>query len=359
MTEPLTASAPPVSPSAPGAGDVTYVFSGHPAGGETREVAPGVHWLRMPLPFKLDHINLWLLEDGEGWTIIDSGIAGDDVKALWQRIFSRMFKDKPLKRVIVTHAHPDHMGLAGWLCDRFGAGLWTTFGEWAFARMLSLDTGPELLGKYRAFYRAAGFDAAQMAVVDLRANPYPRRVSPIPAAFIRISDGDEIVIDGRSWRVIVGSGHSPEHACLYCDELKVLISGDQVLPEITPNISVWPMEPEADPLRNYLESLHKFKPLPLETLVLPSHKWPFTGLHARLDFLAHHHDLRLCETREVCAVAKTGAEVLSHLFKRQLDDHQLFFAIGEALAHLHCLMARGEIVRSMDASGVYKYTAGG
>ncbi|MDH5749152.1 MAG: MBL fold metallo-hydrolase, partial [Rhodospirillales bacterium] len=323
--------------------------------GETREVAPGVYWLRMPLPFKLDHINLWLLEDEGGWTIIDTGIAKDDVKALWDRIFSRMFQGKPLKRVIVTHAHPDHMGLAGWLTERFGVPLWTSFGEWSFARMLSLDKGPELLNKSRAFYRAAGFDESQMAAVDRRANPYPRRVSPIPSTYVRISDGDEIAINGRPWRVIVGTGHSTEHACLYCDELKVLISGDQVLPEITPNIAVWPMEPEADPLRNYLESLHKFKPLPEDTLVLPSHKWPFTGLHARLDFLAHHHDLRLSETRETCSVPRTGVEVLSHLFKRQLDDHQLFFAIGEALAHLHYLIEGDEMKRLEGESGVLKY----
>ncbi|MBL6958709.1 MAG: MBL fold metallo-hydrolase [Rhodospirillales bacterium] len=324
-------------------GDLTFVFEGEPAPGEIREAAPGVFWLRMPLPFKLDHINLWLLEDGDGWTIIDTGINRDEVKAAWEQVFADHFTDRPLKRVIVTHFHPDHIGLAGWLTERFDVELWTSAAEWTFARMLSIDTGEDLMDCFRRFYRLAGFDDDLMALVEKRANPYPTRVSPIPTAFRRISDGDEIDINGRTWRIMVGTGHAPEHCCLYCEDLNVLISGDQILPIITPNISIWPQEPDADPLKLYLGSLPRFKPLPDDVLVLPSHKWPFTGLHGRLDVLAHHHDERLEETFAACAEPLTGVEVLKHLFKRELDDHQVFFAIGESLAHLHYLMGQGRI----------------
>lgn len=330
---------------------VRYVEEGWPGPGEAREVAPGVHWLRMPLPFKLDHINLWLLEDGDGWTIVDSGICRDDVKQAWERIFATCCADRPVKRIIVTHFHPDHLGLAGWLVERCGVELWASLGEWAFGRMLSLDDGEQARQSFHGFYRAAGFDQAMMQLVDERAHAYKQRVSPVPAAIRRIRDGDELEVNGRSWRVIVGTGHSPEHACLHCGSLGVLISGDQVLPRISPNISVWPQEPEANPLKLYLDSLSRFRSLPAHTLVLPSHDRPFVGLYPRLDQLAHHHDDRLAKTLDACALPRTAVEVLNGLFHREFDSHQLFFAIGESLAHLHFLRDEAVMARHRRADG--------
>lgn len=338
---------------------VRYVFDGEPETGHIREVAPGVHWLRMPLPFKLDHINLWLLEDGDGWTVIDTGIARDEVKAAWEEIIARHFGRRPLKRVIVTHFHPDHMGLVGWLTGRFGVGLWASSGEWAFARMLSLDSDEAFKDTFHHFYHAAGFDDGLLEAVSERGNPYAARVSPIPVSYRRLRDGEAVDIGGRSWRVIVGAGHSPEHVCLFSDQLGVLISGDQILPRISPNVSVWPQEPEADPLALFLDSLDLFRPLPAGTLVLPSHDWPFVGLHRRLDELAHHHDGRLDETLAACAEPRTGVDVLERLFDRDLDRHQLFFAIGESLAHLHFLEGRGRIERSRRPDGVDLFTRAG
>ena len=333
-----------------------YVSERLPESGETITVAPGVLWLRMPLPFRLNHINLWLLEDGDGWTIVDTGIARDNVKEAWERIFATHFTEaRPLKRVIVTHFHPDHMGLAGWLTERFGVELWATLGEWACGRMISLDTGEGVLKGLRRFYQDAGFGADGMALVEKRRYRYAHQISPIPARHRRIDDGETIAIGGRAWRVIVGSGHSPEHACLYCAELGVLISGDQVLPRISPNISVWPQEPEANPLRRYLDSLALFRGLPAKVLVLPSHDTPFTGLETRLDQMAHHHDERLDETLAACAEPSSAIDVLGRLFKRQLDDHELFFAIGESLAHLHFLMADGRIKRWRRNDGVHLF----
>jgi glyoxylase-like metal-dependent hydrolase (beta-lactamase superfamily II) len=343
-----------------------YAYDAAPEAGDAVEVAKGIYWLRMPLPFKLDHINLWLLEDddesGAGWTIVDTGIAREEVKAAWEQVFGDFFTgDKPLKRVIVTHFHPDHLGLAGWLVERFGVPLWMPREEWAWGRMLSLDdSGDTMRPAFERFYRAAGFDEAMMADAARRPGRYAKIVSPVPGAFRRISDGDVIGIGGREWRVIVGTGHAPEHACLHCRELEVLISGDQVLPKISPNVSVWPQEPDAEPLSQYLGSLDKFRGLVPETLVLPSHNLPFRGLEGRLDDLAGHHQERLQETLAVCGNSKTGpvtggvtgVEVLRQLFKRKLDTHQLFFAVGEALAHLHHLMGQGKITRRMGEDGV-------
>lgn len=324
---------------------ISHSFADAPAPGEAIAVAPGVHWLRFPLPFKLDHVNLWLLEDGDGWCVVDTGIDRPESRAAWEAVAERLFKGLPLTRLIVTHFHPDHLGLAGWLRKRFGAELWMTLGEWALGRMLALDTGGDFMPDFRRFYGAAGFDAEAMAVVEARGNPYAPKVHPIPASYRRLSDGDEVAIGGKGWRVMVGHGHSPEHASLWCEALGLLISGDQILPRISPNISVWPQEPEADPLRLYLDSLPRFRPLPAETLVLPSHDRPFRGLHARLDQLEHHHDARLAETLEACAEPRAAVDILKRLFDRPLDDHQLFFAIGESLAHLHFLVGEGKLER--------------
>lgn len=334
---------------------IRYAFDGLPEPGATREVAPGVHWLRMPLPFKLDHINLWLLEDGDGWTIIDTGIARDEVKAAWESIFAAHFGGRPLKRVIVTHFHPDHIGLAGWLVERFGVELWTPLSEWALGQLFMQGPDEASQSQSQRFYRAAGFDQCQMDAIAERRFAYRKGVAPIPASFRRIRDGEMLQIGGRGWRVIVGHGHSPEHACLYCEDAGVLISGDQVLPRITPNISVWPQEPLANPLRLYLDSLPRFRPLPADTLVLPSHDQPFTGLHACLDTLAHHHDQRLAQTYDICAQPATGVDVLGRLFRRELDSHQLMFAIGEALAHLHFLAGEGQLRRDTRADGVHAF----
>jgi len=336
---------------------IDYAYDAAPALGDTIKVAPGVHWLRMPLPFKLDHINLWLLEDndedGEGWTIVDTGINRDEVRDAWEIVFADRFSDaKPLKRVVVTHFHPDHFGLAGWLTRRFDVSLWMPREEWSQARMLSLETNESSRDAFSQFYHAAGFDEEMMAEAKARAGRYAKLVSRAPASFIRITDGQEIVINGRTWRSIVGSGHSPEHACLYSADLDVLISGDQVLPKITPNISVWPQEPEADPLALFLSSLDKLRGLGPDTLVLPSHKLPFRGLDRRIDEQQGHHAERLEETLKICSKPMNGVEVLRQLFKRQLDTHQLLFAAGEALAHLHYLMGQGEILRTQDDNGV-------
>jgi glyoxylase-like metal-dependent hydrolase (beta-lactamase superfamily II) len=333
-----------------------YVYKEPPPPGQTLEVAPGVFWVRMPLPFKLDHINLWLLDDGDGWTIVDTGISRDEVKAAWEAVFARhVTPAKPLKRLICTHFHPDHFGLAGWLTERFDVPLWMPREEWTWGRMLSLDAGEGLRPQFLKFYKDAGFDRAMLETAAGRAGRYAKNVAPVPAAFRRIVAGDHIEIGGRRWFVIVGNGHSPEHACLYCAEAEVLISGDQVLPKISPNVSVWPQEPEADPLGQYLASIKRLSGLPEETLVLPSHMFPFRGLEGRIDDLGQHHAARLDETLAAVEKPATGVEVLRKLFTRELDTHQLFFAIGESLAHLHRLMAAGLVGRQRGGDGAHVY----
>ncbi|HEY1260142.1 MAG TPA: MBL fold metallo-hydrolase [Stellaceae bacterium] len=326
-----------------------------PGPGEALPVAPGVRWLRMPLPFALDHINLWLLEDGPFWTIVDCGYATTDTRALWEEIFVHHLDRRPVGRIIVTHYHPDHVGLAGWLAERWQAPLLITEKEWLHARIMSRESD-DFLAQRREFARRAGLDEAASEVFAEHGRGYRRGVPSVPPTYKRLEDGMAVVIGGRQWQVVVGEGHAPELACLYCAETGVLIAGDQVLPRISPNVSVPAHEPEGDPLARFLRSLAKLRAaLPPDTLVLPSHNLPFFGLHARLDELALHHRARCDEVLAACAVPQSAVDLLPVLFRRPLDRHQTAFALGEALAHLHYLAAEGALTRDLDPDGVYRF----
>jgi glyoxylase-like metal-dependent hydrolase (beta-lactamase superfamily II) len=326
-----------------------------PAGGETIEVAPGIQWLRMPLPFQLDHINLWLLADGDGWTIIDTGVALDPTRERWERIFATRLEGRPVRRVLVTHFHPDHIGNAAWLAERWRAELWCTQTEWLAAEYALRSRDEADLDRRVAYYRRNGVAEDATATMRRRGNPYPLLVSGLPFQFMPIAEGETVTIGGRAWRVITARGHSPEHACLWCEEAGVLIAGDQVLPKITTNVSVWPERPRENPLRYYLDSLARVRPLGVDALVLPSHGLPFRGLHDRLDALEQHHEARLSEAADVLTEPRTAADLVPVLFRRELDAHHLGFAIGETVAHLNFLEAEGRAVRVTGRDGVERF----
>ena len=337
-----------------------------PEPGHTREVAPGVRWLRMRLPFALDHINLWLLrdvQDGvEGWTVVDCGIANDTTRASWEQIFDSDLQGLPILRVLCTHMHPDHIGLAHWLCERFSSAgrdcrLWISSTDWNAARVASQSTtglGGDSAARF--FGRHGLVDSLALDRVRQRANYYASMVPQVPASYHRLMDGLVLRIGGHDWFCIVGYGHAPEHIALHCPALNLLISGDMVLPRISTNVSVYDMEPEGNPLPLYLDSISKLRCLPAPTLVLPSHGLPFTGLHTRIDQLHQHHEERLAEVLGACEQRPcNAAELLPVLFKRELDLHQTTFAMGEAIAHVHALVADGRLARVADGSGTLRY----
>jgi glyoxylase-like metal-dependent hydrolase (beta-lactamase superfamily II) len=332
-----------------------------PALGHTLEVAPGVRWLRMQLPFQLDHINLWLLRDRlegrEGWTIVDCGITNDETRAAWERVFEAELQGLPVLRVIVTHMHPDHMGLAHWLTERWNVRLWVSATDYGVARMASsgLTTiGGEATARFMGAHGLT--DPDSQAKIKARTNYYASMVPDVPAHYRRLLDGDVLQIGGHGWTCHVGYGHAPEHISLHCAALGVLISGDMVLPRISTNVSVHEGEPEADPLRLYLESIVRMKSLPPDTLVLPSHGRPFKGLHTRIDQLVAHHDERFADVLAACTQApQHAADLLMVLFHRKLDLHQTTFAMGESIAHLNALWLRGALVRQLGEDGVYRF----
>ena len=334
---------------------MAYPFAEPPAPGTVTAVAPGVFWLRMPLPFVLNHINLWLLEDGDGWTIIDCGFATDEARACWTQIFADHLGGKPVKRVIVTHFHPDHVGLCEWLCAQHQVMLWMTKAEFLQAHNVLKRGGAADPAALRVMMTRHGLDEPRMKWIDQRDNLYPRGVPALPEAHRRMRDGESFAIGAHTWRVIVGHGHSPEHASLYCETLGVFIAGDMLLPRISTNVSVWPTEPEADPVGDFLDSLTNYTALPPETLVLPSHGLPFYGIKARVNALYEHHRTRLTRVTTACATPRTAVDVLPVLFDRHFDDHHLLFAMGEAIAHLNYLMHRGTLRRTTDADGHYYF----
>lgn len=344
---------------------LTYPFGDTlPASGTRLEVAPGVFWLRMPLPFALDHINLWLLRDTfrgrEGWTLIDCGVATDTLRAHWETLIETGLEGLPIVRVLCTHTHPDHVGLARMLTDRFDAPLWMTLGEYAMGRILSVAMpGADPDAAYHHYVRH-GVPAGPLldALRQRNRSHFPRLVPEMPQRFRRIVDRELIPIGGRDWRVIVGTGHSPEHAALFSESDGLLISGDMVLPRISTNVSVFDLEPEADSLTWYLESLRRFEACAADTLVLPSHGRPFRGLHVRLEQLHAHHAERLAVVGEACiAQPRHAAEMVPILFGREFDAHQMMFALGESLAHLHALWYVGRLSRVAGDDGVLRFSA--
>ncbi|MEZ5565344.1 MAG: MBL fold metallo-hydrolase [Gammaproteobacteria bacterium] len=339
---------------------LSYPAGKPPVAGVTREIAPGVLWLRMPLPFALRWINLWLLEDDDGWIVVDTGVATDECRQHWRTILaSPALKGRAVQHVLVTHMHPDHLGLAGWLTTECDCPLWMSRLEYITGRMLVADLGREAPDDAADFYLATGWDDAALASWRERFGSFGRLVSPMPDSFRRVTAGDAFRIGGRVWHVLGGNGHSPEHICLWCPALNVFISGDQILPRISSNVSVFPTEPEADPLSDWLESCAQLRQaLPADVLVLPAHNEPFVGAHERLQALIDHHEASLAQVEESLREApKRCVDLFPILFPRAVTTDLLGFATGEALAHLHCLIRRGRARRSTTSAGIWLYSA--
>lgn len=338
---------------------LTYPYAEHPKPGTTIEVAPGVRWLTMPMGGSLNHINLYLLEDGAGWWVVDTGLALPQTTELWQEIFARELGGKPVIGVICTHMHPDHVGQAGMITNQFRCPLYMTRAEYFQARAfhggghMSSWIGQE-------FYRRAGMPADYLDALrrqwEQRANT-GMAMPEMPAGYHRLEHGDVLTIGNHGWQVVVGSGHSPEHACLLCPELKILISGDQILPVITSNVSVHPTEPEANPLKEWMESHDRFLKLPADLLVLPAHNLPFYGIRQRLRALIDHHEDRMLAIEEHCVKPALARDLLPVLFARELDTRQMMMALGEAIAHVHLLMYRNRLERTLDQDGCYRFSS--
>ena len=323
-----------------------FPFTAPPAPGEVIEARPGVFWARLALPFRLDHVNIYFVEDGAGLALIDTGIDNKASRDAWEALLAGPLAGRMLTRIIATHFHPDHIGLAGWLSERFDLRLAMSHTEYLMALNIRLDPSALKSEPYRGFYRSHGLTEESTEILLGNGLQYLRMVAPPPRTFLRIVAEDKVVIGGRVFEAITGAGHSPEQVMLYSRQDNLILCGDQVLAKISPNVSVEAMDPDGDPLGLYLRSLDKLKrTLPEGALVLPGHNLPFIGLHERADELAAHHEARCAAILEACRNApQTVAELVPVIFGRPIDDpHQLVFAFGEALAHINFLIRAGRL----------------
>lgn len=336
-----------------------------PAPGELLTLLPGLHWIRMPLPFALNHINLWALDDAQagvdGWTVVDAGVATEAIRSLWQTLWAGPMEGKPLTRMLVTHMHPDHVGNAQWLIEHFSgtqpARLWMSATDHLAAMLACRETSGYGGDRAADYFLSHGLHHPEgMNKIRERGGYYASMVPSVPYAYHRLTDGMHVQIGERDWVCMVGYGHAPEHMALYNEHDGLLISGDMLLPRISTNVSVTDMEPEADPLGLFLSSLDRMADLPKDTLALPSHGQPFTGIHTRIQQLKAHHRDRLNDVMGACRQGpRTAAEMLPILFQRPLDLHQTTFAMGEAVAHLNHLWLRGLLRRWQDEQGVWRF----
>ena len=334
-----------------------FEFETPPAPGDIRAVCEGIQWLYMPLPFALDHVNCWLLGEPDNQVLIDTGVDNPATREHWTSIFAE--RGHWPQQTLITHFHPDHMGLAGWMENEGGCGQFLGSEiEVDIALLLSDADGASYSALYEKWYAQNGIPEEALALVRRNGNTYKMVAGrpPPSSRWTYLQDGQQLTLAGHYYTVLIGRGHAPDMIMLYRESDHVLIAADQVLPSISPNVSVMPRLMDTNPLKSFLDTLERLRSLPEDTLVLPSHGLPFRGLHGRLQALVEHHDMRLEQIVSACHEPRSAHDLFAVLFRRKLDPQQTSFALGESLAHLHYLQKQGRVER-MDSEGLTHYVA--
>ena len=339
-------------------GGLRYPFEVVPEEGTVTEIAPGVLWARLPLPMALDHVNVYILDDGDGWTVFDTGLDTRRTRGIWAKLLSGPLRGKRVRRVIASHHHPDHIGLAGWF-QADGAELWASRTAWLFARMLVLDEQDRPAPETAEFWRKSGMDP-EILERRLQERPFNfcDRVTPLPLGFRQLREGHVFRAAGRDWDIRLGQGHAPDQVTLWSRDCNLVLGADQLLPSISPNLGVYATEPEADPVADWLQSCEAFQKIAREDhLVLPGHKLPFTGLPLRLSQKIENHHGALRRLHAHLAMPRKASDCFAPLFKRQISEDVYGLALVEAVAHLNHLVATGRVRRYAGEDGVWLWQA--
>ena len=332
-----------------------------PEPGELIEVASNLYWARLPLPIRLNHVNLWFMREGEecgqseGWLVVDAGLDAPLCRDAWEKLLAGPLERRPVRRLVLTHGHPDHVGLAGWLAERFDCTLHATRTEWLFAHWRRERQGRAFGRPMQRFLMSHGLSAAMVERFAAQDAAIERGEFPVPEQHVRLRHGDRQEFGGHEFQVIVGSGHADEHASFFRAKGHVLIAGDQILQRITPVVGVFGHEPHAYPLSDYLGSLPRFAALPRDSLVLPSHGLPFHGLHARLEQLRAHHEERLAELLAHMREPQSAFALATLIFERAMQEDQGRFALAETLAHLHYGETIGVVERLVQGDDAVRF----
>ncbi|MCW9032757.1 MAG: MBL fold metallo-hydrolase [Rhodospirillales bacterium] len=319
-------------------------FSDYPNRGQAQEITTGVLWIALPLPYPPGFVNVWLIDEGDSWTLVDTGMDTSMVRETWELVFKNVLKGRPISRLICTHSHEDHMGLAGWIQERYPAALWTTQAEWLFGRAVN---GQGWGIDASAFFLSAGMGKNLSKQFNGINHPYGDKSVPVPAQYTRIKENESLVIGGKNWKAIIGLGHSQEHLCLYCEELNLLISGDILLPEIFPVLCIFPNEPDEDSIEDYLDALPKFEKLPKDTLVLPAHGLPFKGLHQRITSTYKYHEEKLGNLLSACETPISARQLILKLHPNRTHPKSQLMILSETIARLNHLRKKGAVKRHM------------
>ena len=326
-----------------------------PKNGESLKIADGLTWVRMPLPMSLNHINLWLIGENNDQTLVDTGMHLPEVVEKWTALINK--ESFSIKRVFITHMHPDHVGMGGWFVDQHNCEFMMSRTDYLQCRVLSADKTGNVPQVAIDFYKKAGMKEEALERYVSRFGFFGSIIYPLPSSYQRVKDGDIFNFGEREWKVLEGSGHTMEHLCLYSLDEEYLISGDQILPTISSHVGVFPTEPEANPLEDWINSCKRLKSqVNEEVLVLPAHGRPFIGAHKRLDALINLHEANLESLHDLLKEPRKATETFSVLFNREIDENNFLMALGESLAHLNCLEHRGSISKDL-IDGVYHYEA--
>ena len=336
--------------------DIEMLYEQPPAGGKVIKVADGLLWGRLPLPFRLNHVNVWFLKENDGWTVVDSGCDTAEIRANWETLLKSALGGKPLVRHVATHGHTDHIGLSGWLVKRFHMPFVSTLVEWLTPQVRVLEGQGGLRPEVETHLKSLACGDEMIDRLKRDRHWAGALIYPMPASLQRIRNTEEIVFGGRTWRVITAGGHAAEHASFYCASDNILIAGDQILPRISPMIGVWSEQPDANPLLEYMTSLDRFRALPEDTLVLPSHGLPFMGLHRRIDQLQEHHRERLALLENLMDKPRNGMELATGLFKKAVHEGHARLALAETLAHINYLLADKRASRTTDKKGLLMFS---